>query len=274
MICRRTTEGPAATGASLRLPGKFGDDEVFEADAFGRIEGPDLALSTTLESLLKDGSDRDFRQLIYNLLSLSNVVVRNREQFAAYIGMTHQQYVIMTILYENPGVTVTYIASQIHVSSQFVTLETGKLIKKGIVDKQPNEIDRYAKLSIYAMSLAISLFITILVIYNGFQGVDPDKIKLARTFGASRWQILTEVVLPGSVPTFIAALKVTAGLSLVGVVVGEFQSASVGLGYLIQYGSQTFKMNIVMTAIVVLAIVSVLMYFAIDRLETFVMRRR
>jgi len=131
-----------------------------------------------------------------------------------------------------------------------------------------------AKLSIYAMSLAISLFITILVIYNGFQGVDPNKIKLARTFGASRWQILTKVVLPGSVPTFIAALKVTAGLSLVGVVVGEFQSASVGLGYLIQYGSQTFKMNIVMTAIVVLAIVSVLMYFAIDRLETFVMRRR
>lgn len=124
------------------------------------------------------------------------------------------------------------------------------------------------------MSLAISLFITILVIYNGFQGVDPNKIKLARTFGASRWQILTKVVLPGSVPTFIAALKVTAGLSLVGVVVGEFQSASVGLGYLIQYGSQTFKMNIVMTAIVVLAIVSVLMYFAIDRLETFVMRRR
>jgi hypothetical protein len=63
------------------------------------------------------------------------------------------------------------------------------------------------------------------VIYNGFQGIDPNKVKLARTFGASRRQILTKVVLPGSVPTFIAALKVTAGLSLVGVVVGEFQRA-------------------------------------------------
>jgi NitT/TauT family transport system permease protein len=81
------------------------------------------------------------------------------------------------------------------------------------------------------------------------------------------------VVLPGSVPTFIAALKVTAGLSLVGVVVGEFQSASVGLGYLIQYGSQIFKMDIVMTAISVLVIVAMLMYFAIGWLETFVMRR-
>ena len=78
----------------------------------------------------------------------------------------------------------------------------------------------------------------------------------------------------GVVPTFIAALKVTAGLSLVGVVVGEFQSASVGLGYLIQYGSQTFKMNIVMAAISVLVIVAMLMYFAIGWLETFVMSRR
>ena len=83
-----------------------------------------------------------------------------------------------------------------------------------------------ATMSIYGMSLAISLFITILMIYSGFQGIDPNKIKLAQTFGASQGQILTKVVLPGSVPTLIAALKVNAGLSLVGVVVGEFQSAT------------------------------------------------
>jgi NitT/TauT family transport system permease protein len=131
-----------------------------------------------------------------------------------------------------------------------------------------------ATMSIYGMSLAISLFITILMIYSGFQGIDPNKIKLAQTFGASKWQILTKVVLPGSVPTLIAALKVNAGLSLVGVVVGEFQSASLGLGYLIQYGSQIFKMNIVMTGITILAIVSSLMYLAISWLEAAVMRRR
>jgi NitT/TauT family transport system permease protein len=131
-----------------------------------------------------------------------------------------------------------------------------------------------ATYSVYGMSLAISLFITILMIYSGFQGIDPNKIKLAQTFGASKGQILSKVVLPGSVPTLIAALKVNAGLSLVGVVVGEFQSANLGLGYLIQYGSQIFKMNIVMTAITILAIVSSLMYLAIARLETIVMRRR
>jgi NitT/TauT family transport system permease protein len=131
-----------------------------------------------------------------------------------------------------------------------------------------------ATLSIYGMSLAISLFITVLMIYNGFQGVDPNKIKLAQSFGATKAQILRKVILPGSVPTLIAALKVNAGLSLVGVVVGEFQSANLGLGYLIQYGSQIFKMNIVMTAVTILAIVSSLMYLAIAALEAAVMRRR
>ncbi len=131
-----------------------------------------------------------------------------------------------------------------------------------------------ATMSIYGMSLAISIFVTILIIYSGLQGIDPNKIKLAQTFGASKWQVLTKVVLPGSVPTLIAALKVNAGLSLVGVVVGEFQSATVGLGYLIQYGSQIFKLNIVMTAVTILALVSSAMYLGISWLEAAVMRRR
>jgi len=131
-----------------------------------------------------------------------------------------------------------------------------------------------ATMSIYGMSLAISIFVTILIIYSGLQGIDPNKIKLAQTFGATKAQVLTKVVLPGSVPTLIAALKVNAGLSLVGVVVGEFQSATLGLGYLIQYGSQIFKLNIVMTAVTILAIVSSAMYLAISWLEAAVMRRR
>jgi NitT/TauT family transport system permease protein len=129
-------------------------------------------------------------------------------------------------------------------------------------------------LSIYGMSLAISLFVTVLMIYSGFQGIDVNKIKLARTFGATKGQILRKVLLPGSVPTQFATLKVNAGLSLVGVVVGEFQSGNLGLGYLIQYGSQIFRLNIVMTAVIILALLSSLMYAAIVWLEAFVMRRR
>ncbi|MBK6006066.1 ABC transporter permease [Ramlibacter ginsenosidimutans] len=127
--------------------------------------------------------------------------------------------------------------------------------------------------SVYGMAVAIAVFVTIMVIYEGFQGIDPNKVKLATTFGASRAQVLRLVVLPGSVPTLIAALKMNIGLALVGVIVGEFQSANAGLGFLILNGSQVFKLNIVMTAIVVLGAMSGLMYLVIARLEAALARR-
>ena len=127
--------------------------------------------------------------------------------------------------------------------------------------------------SIYAMAIAISVFVTILMLYSGFQAIDPDKIKLVRQFGASRFKVLAKIVLPGSVPTMISALKVNVGLSLVGVIVGEFQSAKAGLGYLISYGGQIFQMNMVMTAIVVLAVISSLLFLLIQAMEATVLRR-
>ncbi|HEX9461364.1 MAG TPA: ABC transporter permease [Alphaproteobacteria bacterium] len=128
--------------------------------------------------------------------------------------------------------------------------------------------------SIYAMAIAVSVFVTVLMLYTGFQAIDPDKIKLVRLFGASRLRVLTKIVLPGSVPTMISTLKVNVGLALVGVVVGEFQAAKAGLGYLILYGSQIFKMNMVMTAIAVLAVISCLLFLAIQGLEILIARRR
>lgn len=127
--------------------------------------------------------------------------------------------------------------------------------------------------SIYAMAIAISVFVTILMLYTGFQAIDPDKIKLVRLFGASKLKVLTKIVLPGSVPTMIATLKVNVGLSLVGVIVGEFQAAKAGLGYLITYGSQIFQMNLVMTSIVVLAVISSILFLAIQMLEATILRR-
>lgn len=127
--------------------------------------------------------------------------------------------------------------------------------------------------SVYGMAVAIAVFVTIMVMYDGFQSIDPNKIKLARTLGANKAQILSMVVVPGSVPTLIAALKMNVGLALVGVIVGEFQSANAGLGFLIVNGSQVFKLNVVMTAIVVLGVMSALMYLLIARLEAATARR-
>lgn len=128
--------------------------------------------------------------------------------------------------------------------------------------------------SIYAMAVAVSVFVTIIMLYSGFQAIDPEKIKLARVYGASRFQLLSKIVLPGTVPTMISTLKINVGLSLVGVVVGEFQAAKAGLGYLITYGSQIFQMNLVMTSLVMLAFISTLMFAAIQYLERFIYRRR
>lgn len=128
--------------------------------------------------------------------------------------------------------------------------------------------------SIYAMAVAIAVFITILMTYTGFRETDANKIKLIRTFGASKRHVLTKVVLPSSVPTIIAAVKINIGLALVGVIVGEFQAAKAGLGHLIIYGSQIFKMDLVMAAITILAVISTVMYLIIYYVETMVMHHR
>jgi len=130
------------------------------------------------------------------------------------------------------------------------------------------------ELSIYGIAIAISVFIVALMIFTGFRQTDLNKVKLARTLGASRAQILTKVVLPGSVPTLIAALKANAALSLVGVIVGEFQSGKAGLGYLIVYDSQIFQMDRVMVSVVLLGVISLAMYVAIQGLEALLMGRR
>lgn len=127
--------------------------------------------------------------------------------------------------------------------------------------------------SVYGMAIAISVFVSIMVIYEGFRAIDRNKIKLARTLGANQWQVLTLVALPGSVPTLISVLKMNIGLSLIGVIVGEFQSSNEGLGFLIINGSQVFKLNIVMTAIAVLAALSGAMYLIVSRIEAMVARR-
>lgn len=121
--------------------------------------------------------------------------------------------------------------------------------------------------SIYAIAVAISVFITILMIYGGFRATDADKVKLVRTFGGTKWQVLTKVVLPASIPTLISALKINVGLTLVGVIAGEFQSSAAGLGYLIIYGSQILQMHMVLASITILALMSVVMYALIAWLE-------
>ena len=129
-------------------------------------------------------------------------------------------------------------------------------------------------LSIYGIAVAIAGFITTMMIYSGFRETDPGKIKLMKVLGAKKRQIFFKLVFPGNLPIISAALKATIGLVLVGVIVGEFQSSRAGLGYLIVYGSQIFQMNLVMTAITILAIMSTVMYGMVIYIERLINRRQ
>lgn len=121
--------------------------------------------------------------------------------------------------------------------------------------------------SIIAMTLAISLVVTILEVHNGFLATDTGKLRLLQAMGATRRQLLLKLVLPANFATLINALKVNVGLSWVGVIMGEFLVSRAGLGYLIVYGSQVFKMDLVMATVLLLALAAAGMYQGILLLE-------
>lgn len=121
--------------------------------------------------------------------------------------------------------------------------------------------------TIIVAAVSVGIFGSVLTLYNGFANMDPDKIKLIYSLGGSRKDVLAKVLLPGSVPLIISNMKVNVGLCLVGVIIGEFLAARQGLGYLIIYGSQVFKLDLVMMSIVILCIMSAGLYHGITCLE-------
>lgn len=126
--------------------------------------------------------------------------------------------------------------------------------------------------AIITMALAISLIVTVLEILNGFINTDSELLKMAKTFNANKFQILTKVVIPSNIATFINSLKVNIGLTLVGVITGEFLVSKAGLGYLIVYGGQVFQLDLVMTSVIILAIVAWIMYQGVTILGKIVMK--
>ncbi|MFJ7954610.1 ABC transporter permease [Lysinibacillus sp. NPDC096418] len=122
-------------------------------------------------------------------------------------------------------------------------------------------------ISIMAMGALISIIITTIVVYTAFKGVDPNFSKVLQTFGATKWQIFKEVILPASFPTIISTLKVNVGLAWVGVIVGEFLVSSKGLGYLIIYGFQVFNFNLVLMSLLIIAVFATIMYQIVELIE-------
>ncbi len=121
--------------------------------------------------------------------------------------------------------------------------------------------------AIVVMALLVSTVVTVMTVLTGFNEISGEKQLLMRTLGATKRQIFIKVVLPASVPTLIGALKLSVGMSWVGVIVGEYLVSRAGLGYLIVYGGQVFKLDLVMASIAVLSILAAVMYYLVAFLE-------
>ena len=118
--------------------------------------------------------------------------------------------------------------------------------------------------TIIVAGISVALFGSIINLYTGFNQVDEEQRKLITTLGGSKKDQLTKVIIPASIPIILSNMKVNIGLSLVGVIIGEFLAARRGLGYLIIYGSQVFQLDLLIMSIVILCIIALLLYQSID----------
>lgn len=121
--------------------------------------------------------------------------------------------------------------------------------------------------TIILTGMSVAIFGSVLSLYHAFTHTDPEKLLLIRTLGGHRGHILWKIILPGNIPTLLNLMKVNIGLCLVGVIIGEFIAAKRGLGYLIIYGSQVFKLDWVILSILLLCIIAMALYTGIDRIE-------
>lgn len=128
--------------------------------------------------------------------------------------------------------------------------------------------------AIVTMGIMICVVITIINLLNGYLEVSKEKIMLLRSMGANKFQILTKLIIPATLPNFMATLKINLGMAWVGVIMGEYLSSKAGLGYLLVYGGQVFKLDLVMTAIVLLCILSGIMYGIISIIEKIIVKKR
>lgn len=126
--------------------------------------------------------------------------------------------------------------------------------------------------TIIITAISIAVFGSIINLHTGFMAVSEDQIKLIRILGGNKMHCLRYIIIPGSIPLIISTMKVNIGLALVGVIIGEFLAAKAGLGYLIIYGSQVFKLDWVMMSIIILCLIAMLLYKLLHALERYAVK--
>ena len=121
--------------------------------------------------------------------------------------------------------------------------------------------------SIIFMSLTISLFITIINLYTAFNNTDKNYITLLKSMRAKKGQIYQKIIIRANLKNIISTIKINVSMNLIGVIMGELLVSKAGIGYLIMYGSQVFNINLVITSVFLLMVISSILYYIIDFFE-------
>jgi len=102
---------------------------------------------------------------------------------------------------------------------------------------------------------------------GGVRAIDHDLLRAARAYCASDWQIFTTVVLPGAVPFILTGVRQAVSLGLIGVVVGEMFGGSEGVGFMTNYGGQTFQTDTVFLGVTIIALSGITLTWLAEQLE-------
>jgi NitT/TauT family transport system permease protein len=113
----------------------------------------------------------------------------------------------------------------------------------------------------------LGFFPVVVSAVQGFKSVDPDMVDLARAMQGSRFQVFRAVNLPHALPAIFSGLKVSVTLAVVGAVVGEFVGSNSGIGYVMQRSIGTFDLPTMFAALVILALLGVVLFWIVDRIE-------
>lgn len=198
---------------------------------------------------------------IYKMITTGNLL--------GHIGITFLELIISFVLSFFIGLTIAIILWAVPISYKVIDPFITILNSLPKVALGPLIIIWYGANmhSIVFMSLLISIFITIINIYMGFSQVPNYLITMVKSFKATKFQTFKYVILPYSIPSIISVIKVNISMNLIGVIMGELLVSKSGLGYLIMYGTQVFNLDLVISCIFILGVISYILYLFINKIK-------
>jgi ABC-type nitrate/sulfonate/bicarbonate transport system permease component len=117
----------------------------------------------------------------------------------------------------------------------------------------------------------VTFFPTMVGLLEGFASCEKDAMRLLRSMGANRWQLLSKLRLPNAMPYFFTGLRVSVTYGVVAAIFGEYVGGYSGLGIYMQVEKNSFRTDLVLAAVIVTALLSVLLYgstYLIQRIVT------